>query len=44
MTGYASGTHQTEAASEEGALLIQKPYAVHELGRTVRDILDRDIM
>lgn len=43
MTGYASGALQTEALSEEGAILIQKPYAVDELGRTVRDILDREI-
>jgi len=43
MTGYASGALQSEALSEEGAVLIQKPYAVDELGRTVRDMLDREI-
>lgn len=39
MTGYASGT-LNEALEAECAVLIQKPYAVDDLGRKVRDVLD----
>jgi two-component system, cell cycle sensor histidine kinase and response regulator CckA len=42
MTGYASGTVQTQAVGATGAVLIQKPYAVDELVRAVREMLDRN--
>jgi DNA-binding response OmpR family regulator len=42
MTGYASGTVQTHAVGETGAALIHKPYAVDELVRAVREMLDRN--
>jgi hypothetical protein len=40
MTGYASGNIETEALEAEAAVLIHKPYAVDELGRKVRAVLD----
>ena len=41
MTGYGAGTPETDLLEKEGAVLIAKPYEIDELGRRVREVLDR---
>jgi CheY-like chemotaxis protein len=48
MTGYSSETVQSrfvkpkKTAEELGATVIQKPYSLDELGRIVREVLDKN--
>jgi PAS domain S-box-containing protein len=40
MTGYIPDMLMDKLSVESAALLVQKPYAVYELGRRVREVLD----
>jgi CheY-like chemotaxis protein len=48
MTGYSSETVQSRfvkpktRVQELGAVVIQKPYSLEKLGRTVREVLDKN--
>ena len=48
MTGYSSETVQSrfvkpkKTAEELGAVVIQKPYSLEQLGRAVREVLDKN--
>ncbi|MCA1625633.1 MAG: PAS domain-containing protein [Acidobacteria bacterium] len=48
MTGYSSETVQSrfvepkKTAEELGAMVIQKPYSLEQLGRAVREVLDKN--
>jgi two-component system, cell cycle sensor histidine kinase and response regulator CckA len=41
MTGYSAEMTQATLAAETGALLLQKPYGVHELAHTLRQALEQ---
>jgi two-component system, cell cycle sensor histidine kinase and response regulator CckA len=41
MTGYSAKMTQATLAAETGALLLQKPYGVHELAHTLRQALEQ---
>ena len=40
MTGYSPDALKSDLFKEAETLLVQKPYAIEELGRKVREVLD----